>query len=84
MLDSKPGDDKSNAGAMTMPEGVPPEAPSCWMVYFAVADCDDAVGRGQDLGATVFLPAMDMGPGRFAGLADPTGAMFFLGSFPAS
>lgn len=83
-LDAKEGEDKSNAGAMAMPEGVPPEAPPSWMVYFAVADCDESVVSAQQLGATVFLPAMAMGPGRFAGLVDPTGAMFLLGSFPAA
>ena len=82
-LDAKEGEDKSNAGAMAMPEAAPAEAPSAWMVYFAVADCDESVARAQQLGATVFLPAMAMGPGRFAGLVDPTGAMFLLGSFPA-
>jgi predicted enzyme related to lactoylglutathione lyase len=83
-LDAKEGADKSNAGAMAMPDGVPPEAPPSWMVYFAVSDCDELVASAQRLGATVFLPAMAMGPGRFAGLVDPTGAMFLLGSFPAA
>jgi hypothetical protein len=27
---------------------------------------------------------MDMGPGRFGGVIDPTGGMFFLGHFPQS
>jgi hypothetical protein len=26
---------------------------------------------------------MEMGPGRFAGLEDPTGAFFFVGAFPS-
>jgi predicted enzyme related to lactoylglutathione lyase len=83
-VDAKEGDDKSNAGAMTMPDAVPAEAPSSWMVYFAVEDCDASVALAQQLGASVFLPAMAMGPGRFAGLTDPTGAMFLVGSFPAA
>ncbi len=33
------------------------------------------------LGGEVFLPAMQMGSNRFGGLIDPTGGMFFLGSF---
>lgn len=82
-LDAKEGDDKSNGGAMTMPEGVPAEAPAYWAVYFAVGDCDGAVARAQELGATVFLPAMDMAGMRFAGVTDPTGAMCMLGSFEA-
>ncbi len=82
-VDSKPGDSMA-AGAMTMPEGVPAEAPSMWLCYFAVDDCDLAVARAVDLGGRVFVPPMDMGPGRFAGIVDPAGAMFMLGNFPAS
>jgi len=81
-LDSKPGDDKSNAGAMAMPEGVPAEVPSFWGVYFAVADCDATLARATELGATVSFPAMDMGPMRFAGITDPTGAFVMFGAFP--
>lgn len=80
-LSAKPGDDKSNAGAMEMPPGVPPEVPGLWVVYFAVEDCDTSMAVGQGLGGQVFLPAMQMGPGKFGGLTDPTGGMFFLGSF---
>ncbi len=82
-LDSKQGDDTSNCGMMPMPPGVPDQMPSTWMVYFAVADCDSSLATAQELGGRVFLPAMDMGPGRFGGISDPTGAMVFVGSFPA-
>lgn len=81
-LDAKEGDDKSNCGLMAMPDVVPAEVPNFWAVYFAVEDCDTSVTLAQQLGGQVFMPAMDMGPGRFAGLNDPSGAMFFLGSFP--
>lgn len=80
-LPNKAGDDKSNAGAMTMPPNVPPEAPNLWMIYFAVEDCDESMAKAQALGGLVFLPAMQMGPGKFGGLVDPTGGMFLLGSF---
>lgn len=80
-IPAKPGEDKSNAGAMSMPPGVPDEAPNLWMVYFAVEDCDTAMAAAQGLGGEVFLPAMEMGPGKFGGLVDPTGGMFLLGSF---
>lgn len=80
-LPNKPGDDKTNAGAMSTPPGVPAEAPNVWSVYFAVDDCDTSVAAAQGLGGSVFLPAMQMGPGKFAGLMDPTGAMFLLGAF---
>ena len=80
-IPAKEGDDKSNAGAMTTPPGVPDEAPNVWMVYFAVEDCDTAMAAAQGLGGEVFLPAMEMGPMKFGGLIDPTGGMFLLGSF---
>ena len=82
-LDAKDGEDKSNGGAMAMPDEVPSEVPSYWAVYFAVEDCDRSVERAVDLGATVFLPAMSMGPGRFAGIMDTTGASLMIGSFSA-
>ena len=69
-------------GAMNMPDGVPLSAPSMWVVYFAVVDCDVSAGHVSELGGNLFLPPMEMGPGRFAGATDPTGAMFFFGSFP--
>ncbi len=71
-------------GAMSMPAGVPDEVPSFWAVYFAVEDCDTSLALAESLGGSVFLPAMDMGPGRFGGVIDPTGGMFFLGHFPQS
>lgn len=81
MLPAKEGEDKTNAGAMPMPEGVPSGAPNMWLVYFAVDDCDTSMAVAQELGAQVFLPAMQMGPGRFGGLLDPTGGMFMVGAF---
>ncbi|MCB0921255.1 MAG: VOC family protein [Actinobacteria bacterium] len=80
-IPAKEGDDKSNAGAMSMPPGVPDEAPNLWMVYFAVEDCDTSMAAAEGLGGEIFLPAMQMGPGKFGGLVDPTGGMFLLGSF---
>lgn len=81
MLDSKPGTDKANAGAMAMTDDAPMGAPSWWAVYFRVEDCDTSVARAVELGGTVFLEPRRMGPGRFAGIADPMGALFLLGSF---
>lgn len=70
------------AGAMNMPDGVPLAAPSMWVVYFSVTDCDVSARHVDELGGELFLPPMDMGPGRFAGATDAAGAMFFFGSFP--
>jgi hypothetical protein len=81
-LAAKKGDDKSNGGAMVMPEGVPDELPNFWAVYFAVDDCEAAVESAAGLGGTNTVPMMEMGPGRFAGIEDPTGAFFFVGAFP--
>ena len=80
-LDTKPGDDTSNCGAMAMPPGVPDEVPSLWMVYFAVADTQASFDRALELGASVMFEPMAMGPGTFAGIVDPTGAGFSLGAF---
>jgi predicted enzyme related to lactoylglutathione lyase len=82
ILDTKEGDDPYNGGAMAMPPGVPDEAPSFWAVYFAVADCHRAVQQLTELGGTVVVPPMEMGPGTFAGFTDPTGAFAFVGAFP--
>jgi len=83
-LDTKEGDDTSNAGAMSMPPDVPAEVPSFWAVYFAVADVDESLLLATDLGGSVLFAPMQMGPGRFAGLTDPTGAVLMVGAFPAA
>jgi predicted enzyme related to lactoylglutathione lyase len=81
-LDTKQSEDTANCGAMNIVPTAPAGMPSTWMVYFSVEDCDTSLARAEELGGYVFLPAMEMGPGRFAGVSDPTGAMFFLGSYP--
>lgn len=80
-IPAKEGQDKTNAGAMAMPPGVPEGTPSFWMVYFAVSDCDEAMGHAINLGGTELFAPMEMGPGKFGGLMDPTGAVFAVGSF---
>lgn len=55
------------------------EAPSAWMVYIAVDDCDGAVATTTGNGGSVIMPAMDIPEiGRFALLKDPQGAMFYV------
>ena len=51
------------------------------VVYFAVGDCDASAAAVTGLGGELFMPPMEMGPGKFAGANDPSGAMFFFGSF---
>jgi hypothetical protein len=65
--------DRSIAGAMKPPmEGMP----SVWGIYFAVDDTDKIVEVAKANGASVVQEPMDIEPGRFAVMADPTGAMF--------
>lgn len=64
------------AGLMAMPPQVPEEAPSYWLVYFAVDDVDEMCGRTEREGGTVLEPTHGIDEGRFAVLEDPTGAVF--------
>ncbi len=74
----KLGDD-SIAGGMSLPPGMPADAPSHWIVYFAVTDTDATVARLTALGGTVHHPPEDIPEvGRFAIVADPQGAVFGL------
>jgi uncharacterized protein len=66
------------AGMWQMSSDVPPDTPPNWAVYFGVDDTDVAVGAATALGATVTSSAKDSPYGRFAGLADPQGAAFYV------
>ncbi len=61
---------------MATPAEVPPEVPAHWLAYFGTADCDATVAGATGLGATLLAGPVDIPAGRFAVLADPTGAMF--------
>jgi hypothetical protein len=69
-------DGRSVGGMMLKPPMLPAEVPPFWAVYFAVADTDVASARVTELGGSVMMPATDIEPGRFAVVADPTGAVF--------
>ena len=71
-------DDDAIAGAMEMQSVIPAEVPSYWMIYFNVADLDDAFKRAVDLGATEVVPPTAMPGGHFSIINDPQGAMFGL------
>lgn len=62
-------------GLMAMPSSVPEQAPSHWLVYFAVSDVAVSCERAIASGGTVLAPAHDIDEGRFAILADPSGAV---------
>ncbi len=62
-------------GMMEMPEGVPAFVPPNFVTYVNVADVDASVARVPALGGKVLMPPMDIpNVGRFAVVADPTGA----------
>lgn len=62
-------------GLMAMPPSVPAEAPSHWLVYFAVAEVASTCTRAVELGGRVLVPTHDIDEGRFAVLEDPAGAV---------
>ena len=66
--------DGENAAGMMQPLG-----PSQWVPYVAADDVDASVAKAQKLGAQTFVGPTDVQTvGRFAVLADPTGATFGL------
>jgi uncharacterized protein YndB with AHSA1/START domain/predicted enzyme related to lactoylglutathione lyase len=61
-------------GMMKMPM---PDAPSRWLAYVTVADCDASVKQTTELGGEVCVGPMDIPTvGRIAVLRDPQGASF--------
>jgi predicted enzyme related to lactoylglutathione lyase len=68
--------ESSVGGMMLKPPTMPAEVPPFWGVYFMVTDTDKAVARVNELGGSTIVPPMDIEPGRFAAVQDPTGAMF--------
>lgn len=59
------------AGILSAPAG----APSGWVPYVGVDDCDQTVARATKLGATTLVPPTDIPDiGRFAVFVDPQGA----------
>jgi predicted enzyme related to lactoylglutathione lyase len=63
------------AGCLPRPPGTP--GPSSWLSYVSVADVDGCAARATELGGAIHVAPSDIpGVGRFAVLAEPTGAMF--------
>jgi uncharacterized protein len=71
-------DDSTQGGIMLLsPEMAAAGLSTRWRPYFEVADCDAAVAKAAEHGATVVMPATDVPQaGRMAALADPAGAPF--------
>jgi uncharacterized protein len=68
--------ERSIGGMLPKPDSIPAAVPAFWGVYFAVENADAAVETVTRLGGEIVQPAMDIEPGRFAVVKDPTGAMF--------
>ncbi len=50
-----------------------------WAVYFGVSEVDAMAAKVKDLGGSIYMEPQDIpGVGRFAFVADPQGAMFYL------
>ncbi|MDQ2957972.1 MAG: VOC family protein [Actinomycetota bacterium] len=71
-------DGETVAGMMDSANFLPPEVPSIWTVYFAVADVDASCAKAVELGGTVVRPAETTPYGRIAELHDPSGTLFKL------
>jgi predicted enzyme related to lactoylglutathione lyase len=70
--------DRMNAGMMKMTEEWG-DAPPHWLVYFAVADCEENTAKAKSLGAQILVPPTDAGEvGRFAVIQDPQGAVLSI------
>lgn len=70
---------KGVAGMMQIPKGQESQIPPHWMSYISVENLDEKVKQAQALGAKVTVPATPVADfGRFAILADPTGAHIAL------
>ncbi len=54
------------------------DAPSHWRVYFDVTDADATAARARELGGSVVSEPQDAPYGRWAQLADPFGARFYV------
>ena len=70
--------ERLNGGMMVLEEGLADAGvPSHWLVYFTVADLDQAVAKiGEHPGANVMVPPTEIPAGRFAVAHDPQHAMF--------
>jgi len=67
--------EKDETGMMPTPPGC--EAPANWLPYIAVDNADSVTAAARELGAKVHVEPQDIPDvGRFAVIADPTGASF--------
>jgi predicted enzyme related to lactoylglutathione lyase len=57
-----------------MPPGTPPH----WLVYFGADEIDASRAKVAELGGHALTDVIDIGPGKFAAVQDPQGAVFAL------
>jgi uncharacterized protein len=67
---------KRNAGLMPAPPGAHP----AWNLYFAIEDCEAALGTVAELGGQTVMGPLDVPSGHFAIVRDPQGAVFSIAS----
>ena len=65
-----------HAGFMGMPEQIPGEVPSHWVVYFAVKNADETAARIKSLGGRITVEPFDSPYGRNGFAIDAWGAPF--------
>ena len=71
------------AGAMAIPEDMPPQVPAHWAVYFGASDVDATVAKLTELGGSVVSPPFDVpGVGRLAMVHGPSSESFGLFATP--
>jgi predicted enzyme related to lactoylglutathione lyase len=52
--------------------------PCYWLVYFGSDDLERTLATAGELGGSTLMEPVDIGPGRFAAVQDPQGAVFAL------
>jgi predicted enzyme related to lactoylglutathione lyase len=71
-------DGRSVAGGLDMSQMLPAEVPPHWLIYFGVANADEAAEKTKQLGGEVVDGPKEIPIGRFAVLKDPVGAHFAI------
>ena len=74
--------DSAAAGLCDAAKFFGPDTPSFWRVYFSVQDADATARRVEELGGQLISEVGDSPFGRFATVADPTGATFLINQGP--
>ncbi|HCA85900.1 MAG TPA: hydrolase [Streptomyces sp.] len=79
---SPPGEETAIGGRCVLDDRFPAEMPAHFLVYFAVADCDESLRTVTRLGGRSTAPPTDTPYGRFTIVVDDQGASFAVIAFP--